>query len=73
MKILASNLRTVGDDPEGGIMALDEQVLNEISGGVPRILIGPILPAFGLGAVVDGVTTGINDAIGAFLMITKIL
>jgi hypothetical protein len=62
----------IGSDPEGGLMALDGQALNEVSGGIPDILVGSISPALGLGAVVDGVITGIKGAVDAVLTITEI-
>jgi hypothetical protein len=58
-----------GTDPVEGIIALDGGALDEVGGGITLV---PIPPVIVIGAIIDGVVTGVKDAVGAVLSITKI-
>jgi hypothetical protein len=62
-----------GDDGEANILELDGRALNEAGGGIPGIGFVLVPAAVILGSNVDDIVTGVKDAVGAVLSITKIV
>ena len=52
----------IGGDPEERIVLVDGAALDEVSGGVPSIIVCPI-PLLGIGGIIDGIVTGVKDAV----------
>jgi len=63
---------TINGDPEKRIVALDGAALDEVSGGIPDIIVCPVPPVLVVGGLIDGVATGVKDVVNAALIITKL-
>jgi lactobin A/cerein 7B family class IIb bacteriocin len=64
MQAATSNLRIVSNEPEQGIVALDEASLDDVNGG--------LIPLAVVGAAAGGFALGVGAAIGVAYLVREI-